>query len=293
MPYPALRRAARRCGYHLVKADYYSPIPDLDALPSTTWTEPSPTPGVDLRIDAALTMLAGPLRAYVEEFAPPAEAPGSARGYHYANPMYGSLDGEVLYAMVRHHRPARVLEIGAGFSTLCIVEALERNEAQGSPSHHVVVDPNPAAVLDRVRDRIELRAVAAESLDAAAVSELRADDLFFIDTTHTLRPANDVLRLLLELLPTVADGVIVHIHDFFRPFEYPRALPEQFGVYWQEHYLVQALLAHSTRWRVLCANHALARLHPDTVAALVPSFSPQSAPSALWIEAVGEASASA
>ena len=41
----------------------------------------------------------------------------------------------------------------------------------------------------------------------------------------------------------------MHIHDFFRPFEYPRVLPERFGVYWQEHYLVQALLAHSARWR--------------------------------------------
>lgn len=284
--YPLLRRTARRLGYHLVQASYYSPIPDLDQLPPDIWDRPSPMPGVDLRVDAALELLEGPLRPFLEEFAPPADPPGTARGYHYANPMYGTLDGEVLYALVRHRKPGRILEIGAGYSTLCIAEALERNEREGHAAVHVVADPYPAPALANVRDRIELRAETAESLTEADFAALGPGDVLFVDTTHTLRPGGDVVRLLLERIPSLSAGVLVHIHDIFRPFEYPRVLPEVYGVYWQEHYLVQAFLAFNDSWRVVCPNHALARLYPDRIAALLPSFSEAAAPSAFWLERV-------
>jgi hypothetical protein len=148
----------------------------------------------------------------------------------------------------------------------------------------VVADPYPSEVLGRVRDRIDLRPATAETLEPEAFAELERGDLLFIDTTHTLRPGGDVIRLLLERVPALAPGVLVHVHDFFRPFEYPRVLPEVFGVYWQEHYLLQAFLAFNTDWTVLFANHALARLEPARVRGVIPALGPEAAPSALWLE---------
>lgn len=90
--------------------------------------------------------------------------------------------------------------------------------------------------------------------------------------------------LVLEVLPLLAPGVVVHFHDIFRPFEYPRAIYERFNKHWQEHYLLQAFLAYNQQFRVLCANHALARLYPDRMVALSPALRPEMAPSGFWIE---------
>jgi hypothetical protein len=79
----------------------------------------------------------------------------------------------------------------------------------------------------------------------------------------------------------------VHIHDFFRPFEYPRFFIDEHGMYWQEHYLVQALLSGSSRYEVLLANHALGRLRRDRLAALIPGLPRVPPGSALWLRVRG------
>lgn len=222
-------------------------------------------PGVDLRIEASLVHLEEVLGPLIEAWQPARWQP--------ANPMYGSLDGEVLYAMVRHLAPRQVLEIGGGWSSLCIADA--------APERHDIIDPFPAAVLDG----FDVRRVGATEIPEARFDELRAGDILFIDTTHTVKPGSDVNYLLLEVLPRLASGVVVHVHDFFRPFEYPRPLFEEYGVYWQEHYLLQALLVGGA-FEVLMANHALARLHHDRVRAIVPSLTMEAMPSALWLRKV-------
>jgi hypothetical protein len=129
---------------------------------------------------------------------------------------------------------------------------------------------------------VDVLRIKATDIPIERFQELTRDDVLFIDTTHTVKPGSEVNFLLLEVLPALASGVVVHIHDFFRPFEYPRMLPEVYGVYWQEHYLVQALLVGGA-FEVLMANHALARLHFDRVQAVVPTLTEAAQPSALWL----------
>ena len=260
-----LRRLARRLGYHLVVADHYSPIAESGEFPVDWQGErPARMPGVDLRLDASLRYLTE-LSQYLDEYAPPDNEPGTASGYYRRNPMYGPLDAEVLYAIVRDLKPSRILDVGAGFSTLVIEDALARNSEDGAPCEHRVYDPFPA---DFLRGRIQVVPLPAQAIPASELQALGADDILFIDTTHTVRPGGDVLKLILGDLPNVATGVVVHIHDFFRPFEYPRFLAE-LGYYWQEHHLVQAFLAFNGSFEVLAANHALSRLRFAEVDALV------------------------
>jgi predicted O-methyltransferase YrrM len=274
------RAVGRRLGYHVVRADHYSPIPDLEALPDALWDEAAPMPGVELRIEAAAALLERELAPFIAEYAPPAEPPGTAHGYHTHNPMYPAFDAEVLYAMVRHLKPARVVEVGAGFSTRVVRDALARH-----PAEHLVYDPDPAAA-ERAGDA-EVRPLRAQEIPLAEFSRLEAGDVLFIDTTHTVKAGGDVVRLVLEVLPSLAPGVVVHVHDFYRPFEYPRLLMERFRVVWQEHYLLQAFLAFNEAFEVLIANHALARLRPELVRAVVPGVGDGIAPgSALWLRRV-------
>jgi hypothetical protein len=138
-------------------------------------------------------------------------------------------------------------------------------------------------VLARLGDRVTVRPLRANEIPADDFAALGSGDVLFIDTTHTLRPANDVLFLLLEAVPALAPGVIVHVHDVFRPYEYPRELLDTFGAYWQEHWLLQALLVQNDRFEVLAANHALFRDRLPALRELVPTLDGvDHAPSGFW-----------
>jgi predicted O-methyltransferase YrrM len=274
----AARAGARRLGYHLVKADYYSPIPDLTELPADRGQRPDPMPGVDLRLAANLRYLES-IASHLAEYAPPDRSPGTASGYYRNNGMYPALDGEVLYGIVRDLKPSRIVEIGAGFSTLVIKDALAANAGEAMPCEHRVFDPYPASVL---AEKVDVTPVTAQQVPTETFTELETGDILFVDTTHTVKQGNDVLRLVLEVLPELVPGVVVHIHDFFRPFAYPRFFAE-LGLYWQEHFLVQAFLAFNADFEVLVACHALSRLHAAELEALIPNL-PRPAPgSALWL----------
>jgi hypothetical protein len=80
--------------------------------------------------------------------------------------------------------------------------------------------------------------------------------------------------------------VVVHIHDIFLPWPYPRRWLEDDAYYWAEQYLVQAFLCFNSQFEVLIACHLLARERPAELVALVPSCGPESAPAALWLRRV-------
>lgn len=274
---------ARRAGYHLVRANYYSPIPDLDALPERIWTQPDAMPGLDCNLDAQVAFLDRELGPFVREFDGPADPPGNAEGYHLRNEFFNEMDAEILYAMIRRLAPKRVVEIGSGYSTLVIAGAARRNREEGNTLRHQVCDPYPSPVLGPVREQIELHPISATEIAAQRVAELEAGDVLFIDSTHTVKPAGDVVHLLLGVLPMVASGLAIHLHDIFRPFEYPRQQFEYYGSYWQEHHLVQAFLAFNGEFEIVCANQALAKLRYEQVRKLIQSLTATSNPSSLWL----------
>ena len=68
--------------------------------------------------------------------------------------------------------------------------------------------------------------------------------------------------MLLEVLPVLDPGVLVHVHEMFLPYEYPRGFLEK-QLYWQEQYLLQALLVENPNLEVLFPADAVARERPD------------------------------
>jgi hypothetical protein len=67
-------------------------------------------------------------------------------------------------------------------------------------------------------------------------------NVLFIDSTHVLRTGSDVCFELFEILPRLSPGVLVHIHDMFWPFEYPRSWVVEENRSWNELYAVRAFL---------------------------------------------------
>lgn len=275
-----LRRAARqldcdvvrRHHYDLVRRTPYSPIPDLPPASAPVWNRKSDMPGIELDLDAQLDWLRRCLAPSLAEF--------MARFVHCSgnapidlrNGYYQLVDAALLFAMVRHFRPRRLLELGSGFSTLISAEACLANAREGQAVDFVSVDPEPrttSAARALGVTRLERQSAADIPLDTFL--DLDANDILFVDTTHTVKLGSEVNYLILEALPRLKPGVIVHFHDIFLPFEYPRHWFER-GTYLSEQYLLQAFLIDNDTYQVLFATHAVSRAYPDQLAELIPIF---------------------
>jgi hypothetical protein len=268
--YAALRSIASRLGFQVVLKTFYSPIPDLATLPADTFERAVGLPGIEWDLDAQLERL----RAVLVPFTPDRYDPG--------NPSYTPLDATVLYGVVRTHKPRRIVELGSGHTTLVAAQAARENAAEGSPCRLDAYDPFPGVATPDVPGLDGLHRVAAQDVPLAVFEELGDGDVLFVDTTHVVKLGSDVNHIVLQILPRLRPGVIVHVHDIFIPYEYPRQWPEKFGLYWTEQYLLHAFLAMNPGYEILFSVPALHRDRAAQLGPLVPGAMPGGG-SAFWI----------
>jgi predicted O-methyltransferase YrrM len=232
---------------------FYSAIPDFDELEARAAEifggDPLDVPGVDLRLDDQLALLdeLEPLLADV----PFDDRPRDGLRYHYRNGVFEHADGLFLHLVLRWLRPARVIEVGSGFSSACILDTVDRLLPA---TRCVFVDPN-RDVLDSVlvpgdRERIDVREQSVQSLPVAVFEELAAGDLLFVDSTHVSKAGSDVNHLYFRVLPALAAGTIVHVHDVFPGFEYPHEWLRE-GRVWSENYLLRAFLQFNDAFEIV------------------------------------------
>jgi Methyltransferase domain len=262
--YALARRAAERVGLQVVLKTYYSPIPDLATLPAQIWDEPDPLRGIQLDLDAQADRLGSRLSPHIAEFAS-ARGPGLA--YEQVNASYPLPDARLLYAVVRDLRPASIVELGSGQTSRVIAQACAANAADGVETRFEAFDPYPTAIDESLRGLAALHRTPAQEVPELVFSQLRDGDLLFVDTTHTVKIGSDVNRIILRVLPLLAKGVTVHFHDICLPYEYPRYLFEDYGLYWGEQYLLQAFLTMNPSFEVLYATEALCRDRREVVEA--------------------------
>jgi predicted O-methyltransferase YrrM len=277
--FTALRAGAGRVGLQVVPKNYYSPIPDLDALPADVFDRRSELRGIHFDLDEQVAWIEANLAAAMREFAPPAELVDNA--------SYGRVGADLLHGVVRGLQPRRIVELGSGYSTLIMAAAVERNREEGVETELRTFDPYPSVARPGHPGLASLGAVRAQDVPMDVFARLSAGDVLFVDTTHTVKLDSDVNRVVLDVLPALAPGVLVHVHDIFLPYEYPRQWPEESGFHWAEQYLLQAFLAGNRGYEVLAATFALCRDRPDAMARLAPTWRAGAEASAFWIRATG------
>lgn len=227
--------------------------------------------------DAVLKAVAG----YAPDTDKFAEAGGKG-GYRFANDYFSSPDAEVAYAIVRSLKPRRLVEIGSGNSTWLFRAAIGDG---GLETELVSVDPSPRREVAAAADRV-LRQRLQEIDARALVDDLEDGDVLFIDSSHTIEAGSDVVVLLLRILPALRPGVLIHLHDIFLPFEYPRKWLVEWRWKWNEQYLVQALLQDSTAYEVLWPGHYLQRTLPGFASHFRAEV--LGTGSSLWLRKVGQ-----
>ena len=245
---------------------YYSPFPALDEIraheSSIFGDPPRELPGLDLREAAQLEFYEALVPYYAELPFQPRQVAGLR--YFYENDFYPYFDAIILYAMLRHIKPGRIIEIGSGFSSAVI---LDTNELfLGNSIQAVFIDPNPGRLLTLLResDRARVHIIAEKFQDVAPTefAALAGGDLLFIDSTHVSKVDSDVNHLLFDLLPALPPGVYIHFHDIFYPFEYPKHWIYK-GWAWNECYILRAFLQYNQRFEIVFFNSFLEQFHRD------------------------------
>jgi predicted O-methyltransferase YrrM len=205
--------------------------------------------------------------------------------YYYNNSSFESGDGEYLYNVVRHFKPKKIIEIGCGYSTLMIQNAINQNAEDNANDacNHVSIEPYEMPWLEQLP--IELIRKKVEDVDLSVFETLEANDILFIDSSHMMRPQGDVLFEFLEILPELKSGVIVHVHDIFTPKDYPNKWILEDHRLWNEQYLLEAFLTCNTQFKIIGAVNYLMHNQYEALAATCPILKQQKdrEPGSFWM----------
>ncbi len=178
------------------------------------------------------------------------------------NGFFPSPDAEFYAAMIARHRPAKLVEVGSGYSTLVARKTVRH---LGLDTKIQVIDPEPRRRIEDAADKVQYERVEDSGFGAQDVAP---GDLLFIDSSHVCRSGGDLPYLFCEVLPLLPENVLVHVHDIFLPYDYPDNYFERF---YTEQYLLHTLLASAPRFEVTLAAHYLVRDHLEAVRKAVSS----------------------
>jgi hypothetical protein len=233
------------------------------------WPDSPPaTPGIDWRANQQVALVQELARQ--SDFSIPDGPTGNPRDYHAASEMFSRLDAWMLQGMLRRFRPRRVVEVGCGWSSL--VTARVNREYFDSSIHFTCIEPYPPDFLGEGIEGIsQLITSPVEQVPVDIFLELVSGDILFIDTSHTVKTGGDVVFLLQEVLPRLADGVVVHIHDIFLPWDYPQEWVMA-GRAWNEQYAVRAFLTFNSAFEVILGVAWMSCFQPDILLRALPSY---------------------
>jgi hypothetical protein len=232
---------------------FYSPIPslrDLQASRGTIFENTREIPGVDLNEGGQLALLDRFRPWYGDQPFTAERIPG--RRYYFENPNYSYADAMVLYFMMRHLRPARIIEVGSGHSSCAMLDVDELLFSRSID--FTFIEPFPERLLLDVitktdRSRLQIYDRNVQDVDLAVYEKLQRGDILFIDSSHVCKTGSDVNHLLFKVLPVLQPGVNIHIHDIFHSFEYPVDWVFE-GRAWNEAYLLRAFLSHNAAFKI-------------------------------------------
>jgi predicted O-methyltransferase YrrM len=264
---------------------FYSPIPDQafvakhkDRLFDRRVEE---IPGIALNARGQLALVEAFGSFYPEQ--PFHREKTSGVRYYFENSFFSYADAIALYSMLRHFRPRRVVEVGVGFSSAVMLDTSDLFLSKGIS--FTFVDPYPER-LESLASQADIAAnrllrVPVQDVPPGVFESLEANDILFIDSSHVVKVGSDVVHLLTYVLPRLREGVLIHFHDVFWPFEYPEQWVAE-GRAWNEDYVLKAFLQFNETFEILFFNSYLATHHAQSLERHLP-LALENPGGSLWI----------
>ncbi len=272
----------QKLGVTIVPNTFYQPIPDLTTLPGKILDKHSPGYGINFNETSQLGFLKKFFPRYKKAYSsfPKVFIKGVTKPheFHFNNGSFDFNDAKVYYSMIRHFKPKIIIEVGSGWSTKLAAQACLKN----GNTELVSIEPYPQEFLTKkfpgftrlIRQKIE-------NVKTDYFQRLNKNDILFIDSTHTVKVGSDVNYLFFEILPKLKKGVIIHVHDFFLPEDYPKRWVLNDFKFWNEQYLVQAFLMYNQVFKVIYANTYMSVKYPKLV---LKNFGGPLGGGSLWLQ---------
>jgi len=268
-----VHKTALRFNIVVLPNRYDTGVADLNVLNNTKqfWTPQSEMTGIHWDVNEQERLLGQVMLPFQAEYrGNPSyrEATGSACG-----PGFGYVEAQALHGFIRHYQPRKVIEVGSGVSTYCMLAASRLNRDSGGREQSLIcVEPYPRDWLRHAPVTLIDTPVQQVGLDT--FQSLEAGDLLFIDSSHAIQTGGDVNYLILEVLPRLKTGVLVHFHDINFPYDYPRDALTALGSC-QENALLHAFLAGNQRFQVLFCLSLMHYERPGALQRIFPEYKPQ------------------
>jgi predicted O-methyltransferase YrrM len=233
---------------------FYSPIVSVEKVKENEreiWKAVSSNRilGVDLNTEEQVSTLKQLARFYSEMPFKPKKVEGLR--YYFDNEYYCYTDAILLYSMVRYFKPKKIIEVGSGFSSAVILDTnqlfLDNNVAV------TFIEPYPERLYSLLEEADKNSAKVfvqdLQKVDITYFDTLEANDVLLIDSTHISKTGSDVNYILFQILPRLKKGVLIHFHDIFYPFEYPKDWVYM-GRNWNEDYIIRAFLMYNNAFKI-------------------------------------------
>lgn len=280
---PIIRALLFKIGIFPIVNHYYQP----PFIPPTSPRLKRTLPGIDFNPQGQLAVLAK--FDYNTELERIPVGPVAELEFSHANPLFSFYDAEYLYSVIRYFKPRRIIEIGAGHSTLMAITAIAANRKTDTDyaCEHICIEPYEQDWLEKTSATIVRKKL--EELPVSFFAELSSNDILFIDSSHVIRPDGDVLVEVLEILPTLNTGVLVHFHDIFTPRDYYDAWGTDTPIFMNEQYLVEAFLSFNPRFKIMGALNYLKTNYNQELLARCPltkKINPDHEAGSLWLQTV-------
>lgn len=246
---------------------YYSTIIDVEAIKKREeeiWGSEKVDGilGVDLNVKTQLEVLKS-FEEFYDELPFKAEKQDHLR-FAYQNGFYSYSDAISLYSMIRKHKPNRIIEAGSGHSSALMLDV--NNLFFNDKIKLTFIEPYPERLntLISEKDKASVSVIKdfVQFVDLSHFEALEKGDILFIDSTHVSKTGSDVNFILFDILPHLKPGVLIHFHDIFYPFEYPKKWVFQ-GRNWNEDYILRAFLSYNSNFEILFFSHYLHKHHKE------------------------------
>jgi hypothetical protein len=263
---------------------YYSPIPSIEEIKDYNFDCPWPDalPGIDLNADEQLNLLYS-FEPFYREL-PFHEEKSEGLRYYYNNGFYCYSDAILLCCMIRHLKPKKIIEVGSGFSSSV---TLDTNEIfMGKSINCTFIEPYPERLVSLLKndDNVTIHKKRLQEIPIEIFGELNKNDILFIDSTHVAKFNSDVNYVFHRILPMVANGVYIHFHDVFYPFEYPREWLLR-GWAWNEQYMLRAFLEYNNAFKIVLFNTYLEKKYEKDIKSRFPLLYKNTGGS-IWIKKI-------
>jgi hypothetical protein len=187
---------------------------------------------------------------------------------------YGKIEAEFLHCFITKIRPKKIIQIGCGVSTSVILQAAQE---AGYQPEIVTVEPYPTNFLlqKQQEGKIKLIQEKAQKVPVKDLVQLGENDLFFVDSTHTVKVGSEVNYLILEVLQQLPKNCYVHFHDIYFPYDYQRNTLSTELFFNKESSLLHAFLIGNQKYEIAASLSMLHYANNQVLQSLFPNYIPQ------------------